>query len=279
MRFAVLFSILLLPILMTGVSTSYAASAGNRTGSDTAKEKRWAEQIEDNLLDGELVWLSAKGQSEKFLGIYTRETAKTAQGGAILLHGMGAHPDWPDVIFPLRTQLPEYGWTTLSIQMPVLDNDAAFADYAPLFAQVAGRIDAAIAFLKSKGINNIVIIGHSLGASMGAYYLSSNKKADVRAFVGIGMSMSKQDKRMDTPDSLANIKIPVLDLYGEQDMPSVLDSVKRRANAATEAGNKDYFQLRTAGADHFFRDQEEILVKRVRGWLNRYAAGKELPVK
>ncbi len=279
MRSTVLFSIFFISILMTGLSTAHAASASNDTGSDTAREKRWAEQIKDNLLDGEPVWLNAKGQKEKFLGIYTKETARVAQGGAILLHGMGAHPDWPDVIFPLRTQLPEYGWSTLSIQMPVLDNDAAFADYAPLFSLVAGRINAAIALLKSKGINNIVIIGHSLGASMGTYYLSSNKKADIRAFVGIGMSMSKQDKRMDTPHSLSNIKIPVLDLYGEQDMFSVLDSVERRANAATEAGNKYYFQLRTAGADHFFRDQEEILVKRVGGWLNRYAAGKELPAK
>ena len=272
MRNATLFSIILILSLLSSLLTVQAAS-------DTAREKRWAEQIKDNLLDGELIWLSAKGQSEKFLGIYTRETAKVAQGGAIILHGMGAHPDWPDIIFPLRTQLPEYGWTTLSIQMPVLNNDASYIDYAPLFAEVAGRIDAAIALLKAKGINNIVLIGHSLGATMGAYYLSSNKKTGIRAFVGIGMSRSTQDKKMDSPTSLANITIPLFDLYGEQDMGSVLDSVERRANAAAQAGNKYYYQLRIPGADHFFRDQEEVLVKRVRGWLNHYAAGKELPIK
>jgi len=258
MRNTILFSIILISCLLTGLFSAQAAS-------DTAKEKRWAAQIKDNLLDGELIWLSAKGQSEKFLGIYTRETAKVAQGGAIILHGMGAHPDWPEIIFPLRTQLPEYGWTTLSIQMPVLDNDAAFADYAPLFAEVAGRIDAAIALLKSKGINNIVLIGHSLGATMGAYYLSSNKKTAIR--------------NMDSPSSLANINLPLFDIYGEQDMGSVLDSVERRANAAEQAGNKYYYQLRIPGADHFFLDREEVLVKRVRGWLNHYAAGKELPTK
>ncbi len=272
MHRAVLFSILLISTLMTGLSASYAAS-------DLAKEQRWAEQIRDNLLDGEPILLSAKGQSEKFLGIYTRETAKVAQGGVIILHGMGAHPDWPDIIFPLRTQLPEYGWTTLSIQTPVLDNDASFIDYAPLFDEVAGRIDTAIALLKSKGINNIALIGHSLGATMGAYYLSSNSKASIRGFVGISMGWSRQDKRMSTPSSLANIKIPVFDLYGEQDMASILDSVERRANAAEQAGNKYYYQLRIPGADHFFHDQEETLVKRVGGWLNRFAAGKELPVK
>lgn len=276
MRNPVLFPILLIASLLSGLSAAYAASS---TTSNIAKEKRWAEQIKDNLVDGELVWLSAKGQKEKFLGIDTKETAAHAQGGAILLHGMGAHPDWPDVIFPLRTRLPEYGWTTLSIQMPVLDNDASLADYAPLFAEVPGRINAAIALLKSKGINNIVIIGHSLGATMGAYYLSRHKKKDISAFVGIGMGMNKQYKSMDTPTSLANITIPVLDLYGEEDLFSVLSSVKRRANAATQAGNKNYYQLRIPGANHFFRDQDEVLVKRVGGWLNRYAAGKELPAK
>ncbi len=272
MRNTILFSIILISCLLSSLFTAQAAS-------DIAKEKRWAAQIKDSLLDGELIWLSAKGQSEKFLGIYTRETAKVAQGGAIILHGMGAHPDWPEVIFPLRTQLPEHGWTTLSIQMPVLNNDAAFTDYAPLFDQVGGRIDAAIAQFKAKGINNIVLIGHSLGATMGAYYLSNNKKTGIRAFVGIGMSRSTQDKKMDSPTSLANINIPLFDLYGEQDMGNILDSVERRANAAEQAGNKYYYQLRVPGADHFFRDREEVLVKRVRGWLNHYAAGKELPIK
>ncbi|VAX09252.1 hypothetical protein MNBD_GAMMA25-2040 [hydrothermal vent metagenome] len=265
-------SIFLIYALMAGLGTTSAAS-------DIAKEKRWAEQIKDSLLDGELVWLNAKGQSEKFLGIYTQETAEVAQGGVIILHGMGAHPNWPDIIFPLRTELPEYGWTTLSIQMPVLDNDANFIDYAPLFDEVGGRIDAAIKLLKSKGIDNITLIGHSLGATMGAYYLSSNTDTEIRAYVGIGMGWSRQDKRMSTPVSLAKISIPVLDLYGEQDLPAILDSVERRANAAQQAGNQHYYQLRTTGADHFFRDREETLVKRVRGWLNRYAAGKELRVK
>ncbi len=275
MRNAVLFSIILIFSLLTGLSTVYAASPT----SNIAKEKRWAEQIKENLIDGKLVWLKAKNQKEKFLGIDMKETARQAEGGAILLHGMGGHPDWPDVIFPLRTQLPEYGWTTLSIQMPILDNDASLADYAPLFSLVAGRINAAIALLKSKGINNIVIIGHSLGATMGAYYLSQHSKSDVRAFVGIGMSMNKHYKSMDTPTSLARITIPVLDLYGEEDLFGVLHSVKRRANAAIQAGNKNYYPLQIVGADHFFQDQDEELVKRVGGWLNRYAAGKELQIK
>jgi hypothetical protein len=40
---------------------------------------------------------------------------------------MGAHPDWPEVIQPLHSGLPESGWTTLSVQMPILANDARAA--------------------------------------------------------------------------------------------------------------------------------------------------------
>ena len=90
--------------------------------SDTAKEKRWADQIVDTLMEGEAVWLQA-GQT-KFLGIYTESATKPAKGAVIVLHGIGAHPDWTDVVHPLRVGLTEHGWTTLSLQMPILANEA-----------------------------------------------------------------------------------------------------------------------------------------------------------
>ena len=246
------------------------------SASDLDKEKRWREQIVESLMVGEAVDLSLAGKSEKFLGIYTPSSSKKRQGGAIILHGIGAHPNWPDVVYPLRTQLPEFGWSTLSIQMPVLTNDAAAADYAPLFEEVSERIDAAVSFLKAKDIRNTVIIAHSMGATMGSYYLSVKPKSAIRAFIGIGMGQSKADPKMDIAITLAKIKVPLLDLYGSQDLDSVLDSVTLRRQAGNIAKNKNYRQLRIMGADHFFRDMDAELVKRVRGWLKRYASGMEI---
>ena len=259
------------------IITSFISSQS--LASDQAKEKRWQEQIIESLMVGEAVDLTQAGKSEKVLGLFTPSTAKKRQGGAVILHGIGAHPNWPDIIYPLRTELPEHGWTTLSIQMPVLANDADPAKYAPLFEEVAGRINAAISYLKARDIKNIVLIGHSLGSAMGSYYLSITPKSGIRAFVGIGMSLGKADPKMDTPTTLAKIKIPVLDLYGSQDLASVLDSVKRRGNAGRLAGNKYYRQLRIMGADHFFLDMDTVLVKRVHGWLKRYAGGVEITVR
>ena len=88
----------------------------NVFASDLAKEKRWADQVVDAILDGEAIWLN-DGKSE-FLGIYT-EAEENKDRAVIVIHGTGIHPDWPQVVQPLRVGLTEHNWNTLSIQMPV----------------------------------------------------------------------------------------------------------------------------------------------------------------
>ncbi len=242
--------------------------------SDMAKEKRWETQIVDALIVGEAIKL--KADKTEFLAIFAEHTTEKAMGGAIILHGIGVHPAWPEVIQPLRTNLPDHGWATLSLQMPILKNEAKSEEYAPLFAEVRPRIQAGIDYLKKQGIQNIVIVAHSLGSSMAAYYLSDKPDPAVTAFVGIGMSQHKADPKMDTVVSLRKITLPVFDIYGSRDLPQVLSSVKARATAATKAGNKRYTQLKIEGADHFFNNQDAVLVKRVRGWLAKNAAGTEI---
>ena len=43
--------------------------------------------------------------------------------------------------------------------------------------------------------------------------------------------------------------------------------------------NKSYEAVWLEGADHFFNNMDGVLVKRVRGWLAKHAAGTELPMK
>lgn len=245
--------------------------------SDLAKEKRWEAQIVDALIVGEAVKLKA-GTTE-FLGIFAEHTTEKAAGGAIILHGIGVHPAWPEVIQPLRTNLPDHGWATLSLQMPILPNEAKSEDYAPLFSEVPPRIQAGVDYLKQKGIQNIVIIAHSLGASMASFYLSGKPDPAITAFVGIGMSQHKGSPEMDNTISLRKITLPVLDIYGSRDLESVIKSAKARQTAANKAANKAYTQLKIEGADHFFNNMDTVLVKRVRGWLTQHAAGTEIKTK
>ncbi len=120
--------------------------------SDSAKEHVWAEQIKEQLIVGQALELKADKQS--FFAIHTPAEGKLKRGGVILLHGLGAHPDWPDVISPLRKSLPESGWATLSIQLPVRPNSATFEDYPPLFPAAIARISAAIQHLQQQGLDS-----------------------------------------------------------------------------------------------------------------------------
>ena len=230
--------------------------------SDLAKEKRWADQVVDAILDGEVIWLD--DGSHKFLGIYT-ESEDSSSSAAIIMHGTGVHPDWQQVIQPLRVGLTEHNWNTLSIQMPILANDAEFVDYAPLYDEVAPRIDASIKYLITQGIKSIVLIAHSQGSSMAAYYLSTSKQ-DVDGFVAIGMPAFAEDSRMDSVSALKKIQLPVLDLYGEEDLDNIIVSADDRSAAAKESGNANYVQVIIPG-NHFFDDHEGALVSTVAEWL------------
>lgn len=236
----------------------------NVYASDLAKEKRWADQVVDAIIDGDAVWLDDR--KRKFLGIYT-EAEETSKRAVIVMHGMGIHPDWQQVVQPLRVGLTEQGWNTLSIQMPILVNEAEHKDYAPLYDEVAPRIDAAIAYLKGNNAKQIVLIGHSMGASMAAYYLSKTKQS-VNGLVAISLSGDGSDVRMNGVRSIEKIKVPMLDLYGDEDLEGVLASTKARKTAAKKSGNMHFSQKKIKG-NHFYDGNDDGLIEVVSIWLNK----------
>jgi len=239
----------------------------NLYASDLAKEKRWADQVVEAILDGDAVWLN-DGKSD-FLSIYT-EAEEDKGRAVIVMHGTGIHPDWTQVVQPLRVGLTTHNWNTLSIQMPILPNEAEYKDYAPLYDEVAPRIDAAIKYLKENGSEDIVLIGHSQGSAMTVYYLSRSKP-DVKGFVAIGMAAFAGDPKMDSIKSLEKINLPILDLYGSDDLEEIKASAKSRVAAAEKAGNKNYTQKQITG-NHFFDGQEKALVETVADWLDKTVA-------
>lgn len=254
--------------IICGLILCLSAFVINVQASDFAKEKRWADQVVDEIMIGDAVWLQADGR--KFLGIYTESGADKPLGAAIILHGVGVHPDWADVIHPLRTRLPESGWHTLSLQMPILPNKADYKEYAPLFIEIAPRINTAVIFLKKMGVERIVIIGHSMGATMAGYYVANNKAANASALVAIGATGNMfKDLKQDYIQSLRKITIPVLDLSGTEDLPGVIKTKKLKAKTAKAAGNKRYQQIEISGGNHFLVGKENELVKEVSDWLER----------
>ncbi len=242
--------------------------------SDLAKEKRWADQIVDSIMTGDAIWL--EDGKNKFLGLFTESATPKTEGAIIVVHGIGVHPNWPDVILPIRAEFPDHGWATLSIQMPILANDKTSKDYIPLLKEVNSRFDAAVQFLKAKNIQNIVIAAHSMGATMANQYLTTKPDPAIRAYIAISMSSDPKTKELDNVKKLRLIKnIPVLDIYGNQDLDPVLRFAKNRLKAGQKS-NPKYKQVMIKGADHFYLSKNEQLIKIIRLWLLKNAPGKEI---
>jgi pimeloyl-ACP methyl ester carboxylesterase len=222
--------------------------------SDLEKEQRWKEQVVGDLFDGEPVTLN-DGQYD-FLGLIVQaDPAK--ENAIVILHGIGAHPDWPQVVNPLRVQLAEAGWTTLSIQLPILDNEAEPEAYDAIINEASPRIAAALAYLQNQGASGSYIVAHSMGSRMASEFLANSDKP-VEGFVGIGMNVG-------TVVYMDQYELPVLDLYGSDDLEGVLGSAADRASQAS--GNPRYTQVVVDGANHFFDDMEDELYARVKAWL------------
>lgn len=223
---------------------------------DYAREKRWADEITPGLVVGDAIYLQQKA-GHKFLAIYTE--APKARGAVIVVHGMGVHPDWA-LIGALRSGLAENSYTTLSVQMPVLAASALGEEYPALFPDADERLAAAVVFLKSKGNRKIALVAHSMGARMSNDFLAGSSAAGIDAWVAIGISNGDFA-------NARNLHVPVLDIYGERDLPQV-----RQRAAAREAVLKTLkgsAQLEVAGADHYFAGSEAELVKQVRQFLDR----------
>ena len=102
--------------------------------ADYARERRWADEITPAILVGDPVYLAQKN-GHQFLAIWAPNPKAVA--GVIFVHGLGVHPDW-GLINPLRSQLSEQGYATLSVQMPVLMAEMRADSYLPLFPEAAG---------------------------------------------------------------------------------------------------------------------------------------------
>ncbi len=221
--------------------------------ADYPREQRWADEVLPSVLVGDPVWL-AQSNGHKFLGLYT--AVAKAKAGLVIVHGIGIHPDW-GLIGALRQQLPDDGYATLAIQMPVLQADARPEDYPPTFAESAERLRLAVAFLKDRGYARVAVVSHSLGTWMTYDYLSHVADSPVAAWVAIGAP---------NPFDLSKLKLPILDLYGQNDLPRVVQGAKQRAQGLKQKGS---MQVMAPGADHFFAGQDAALREQVRGWLDQ----------
>lgn len=252
-------------LLFAAAVVGPAIVASAATAQDLERERRLEAEIVDYILDGEPVHLDAGGHP--FLGIHTEADGDGPRRAVIVLHGRGFHPDWAEVAAPLRVELPEHGWETLSLQMPVLEKSARYYDYVPVFPAAFPRIRAGIEYLRAREVRTIVLAAHSCSVHMAMAYVREHGDAELDGFIGIGMGATDRGQPMREPFPLAAMSVPVLDLFGDEDYPAVLREAPRRLAAMRSAGHPRSAQRIVPGAGHFFRDMDDALVGAVTEWL------------
>jgi pimeloyl-ACP methyl ester carboxylesterase len=226
---------------------------------DYEKERRWADDILPTLMVGDAVWLQQKN-GHKFLSLLIDRKDKS-KGAVIIAHGRGWSPDF-ELYGTLRTRLAEEGYTTLSIQLPVLQSTAILGLYVPLYPDARERFQLAVDFLKSKGHRNIGIVSHSLGATMANQYLIRTEDTTVKAWVFVGILQGLEE--------MYRIKIPVLDVFGSNDWTVTMwGAPEREKQLRLVPGSR---QVMVPDAKHFFEGREEDLIKIVTGFLDKSLA-------
>ncbi|MGH8031047.1 MAG: DUF3530 family protein [Luteimonas sp.] len=230
--------------------------AGSLAGAqDYEREARWAEQTLQSLVVGDAVQLRQKN-GHRFLALYTQ--AERPRGAAIIAHGRGWAPDY-DLYGALRVKLADAGYSTLSIQLPVLPGTAKIGDYLPVFPDAGERFALAADWLRGKGYRNVAIVSHSLGATMANHYLIRTSDGRVGAWVFIGIINGLED--------MFRIKIPVLDVFGAQDWDVTRVGAGERLGQIRKIAGSE--QVIVRDAEHFFEGKQDELTRVIVGFLDR----------
>jgi dienelactone hydrolase len=231
------------------------SALGASQAQDHEREARWAQQTLDAPVFGDAVWL-VQSNGHRFLALYQR--AANERGALVVAHGRGWSPDH-DLYGDLRLRLADAGYSTLSIQMPVLPSSAKLGDYLPTFDDADERLSLAIAWLHAKGPSKVAIVSHSLGATMANHYLTHVPNPPVDAWVFISI--------INGLDDMFRIKVPVLDVYGDEDWDVTRFGADERRAQILKIANSQ--QVVIKGAQHFFDGKREELTRVIAAFLDR----------
>lgn len=240
------------------------------TSPDIGREQRLASEIQDAILEGDVTYLTGDA-GHRFLAIQTPAVAQPAKGTVVLLHGRGLHPDWANVMHPLRVGLSERGWDTLAIQLPVLDKSALYYDYVAIFDGAIPRIEAALGLARQSPSGPVVLLAHSCGAHMAHHWMARGGPAALSrfdAYIGIGMGATDAGQPMREPFVFEQMHMPILDLYGANDYSAVRRMAKARRAGMARGGNPKNAQVVVPDSDHNFVDRGPALLDVVANWLD-----------
>lgn len=224
-------------------------------------------QARANAHNGEEVVILGEGDNA-FLGLSLQQRTANPQGAVLILHDQGHNPDWPVLLQQTRHYLPDVGWNTLSIALPLIGGYATDAD------ATLDRIALGLQRLNQDGQFNLVILGYGEGAYWAARYLSERLTPDQDIGYGL-MMVNAKTIEPDLPELIGSLNIAILDWVSD-DAPAALRSADNRRAAARRNQLERFTQIRDPGQASFYNQANpNRTTRRLWGWLRTRMAGRE----
>jgi hypothetical protein len=232
-------------------------------------ERVVAERLAARHVPGEMQWLAAEGRA--FLALYLPAQTDAPRGAVILLHGWGGHPDWPDVVAPLRRGLPRLGWATLSVQLPRLSPEVSHAAEAEMVRRAGPRLHAAAAWLADRDSAPVAVAGYGLGAAIAARQLAAPVRG-VTALVAVSLQAPMHlAAAVGYPEALESVRVPVLDVFAAADAAPVLAQAPERELWGRKNKVRTFDRIVIDDAGPAFHGREEDLAQHIAAWLDANA--------
>jgi pimeloyl-ACP methyl ester carboxylesterase len=242
-----------------------ACLASSSQASDYAREARFAQEVQAQLVVGDAVQIAHAGGSayRPFLGLLAESAsskANTKLPAIVLAHGVGTQPE-DGLTGELRKRLHDMGYTTLAIQMPIGAKEAAIEDYFPkLFPEAGARLQTAAQWLAARGYAKTVLVSHTMGSWMAnVHFDQAHASTPYKAWVCISLTGGYSF-------ATRNYPFPILDLYGENDIGVTVSSAWRRAGLLKLAASGSQ-QIKIDGADAQWRGQQAAAAQAIDRFL------------
>ncbi len=223
-------------------------------GKESSLDKRAA--------DHEKVWLTTGDHKE--LAFYLSETTGKTYGAVLLVPDLGRHPAAQGMIYSLRHYLADNHWHTLAIKTDGSSTEST-----------QQLIVAGINHLNQQGVFNIAILGEGAGAMRALQCISTltdEQLKQIRALLMLNANNTLPGSKGNILELLGQVKLPVLDAYQSGDYQEQQQASKRK-KAARRLQNRNYQQVRLPQVSGYQQSQHHNLTKRIRGWLDKNAAG------
>ncbi|MGK0441720.1 MAG: hypothetical protein ACJA0N_001521 [Pseudohongiellaceae bacterium] len=226
--------------------------------------------LSKDLPSEQILWLDIAGK--KVLSLYSPDHSGRAKGGVILLPRHDQPITIHNRLFNLQQTLADNSWHALTIVMPSFTDAENEANLAQQY------IDAAIQFLNDKGIYNMVLLGEGINAHrmlQFANQLTTQKKA--KQIRGLAIVNPVNSGIKPTIEALIpKLPFSILDIYFDEGLETKRNAKLRLRNSRSMPA-KQYQQIRMLRLAN--NQKENRLTKRVRGWLDKTAAGFSVGVK